>query len=338
MIRILSIGTLVMGCTPINQQLHVQTEDGVVLPVQVRGSLDANQTLVLYETGGPFGGGLEERVVDYQSFSDTLEPHYAIAYYDRRGYGNKNGNYRPEDITLDLLASDLDDVLRVLDDRYAPERVVLMGHSWGGFITAKYLTDHPDADIGAWIPVAGAVLSGEGDSAYIPYRVAFVCRLATDQLADGDSDALWVDIDAWCATSPEVDPVDWNQPARRQLSAYLNQIYERIGDPSIDAGRLVTAVLGSSYNVTDSLLTPNKLSRPISEQSEAVDLLSALPSVDVPTLFVTGEFDDIVPTEVGADVVAAMPHAELLEIEGGGHYVTWPDPVPFADAVRAFLD
>ncbi|MEM6926676.1 MAG: alpha/beta hydrolase [Myxococcota bacterium] len=335
MIRAMMVLSALVACTgPVDDQLNVKTADGVVLPVMVRGELDARGTLVVYEAGGPFGGGVEERLVDYQRFSETLEPHVAIAYYDRRGYGNANGRYRPEDITVDGLMSDLDDVLAVVRERYDPDSLVLMGHSFGGFATANYLVTHPEAEIDAWVSSAGAVLTG-GDAAYVPYRFAFACRVAADRL--DTEDPLWAEIDAWCATDPQVDPEDWEQAERRTLSGYLDAIYERAGDPPLRFGRLVGAVFGSSYNVTDVLLTANRISGPISDETRELDLLSELDAVDVPTLLVTGELDDIVPTEVAVDVAAVLPDANLVEVEAGAHYPTWPDPQPFADAVLNFF-
>ncbi|MEN0065722.1 MAG: alpha/beta hydrolase [Myxococcota bacterium] len=335
--RIALVAVGLLACRgPINDQFNVQTADGVLLPVMVRGDLESSETLVLYETGGPYGGGIEERLVDYQWFSDTLEPHLAIAYYDRRGYGNKNGRYRPDDISVDNLVSDMDDVLTVLRERYDPARLVLMGHSFGGFATGRYLASRPEADIDAWVSSAGAVVTG-GDAAYVPYRLAFVCRLSADRLAASDADPLWTEIDTWCQTDPKVDPEDWEQPARRTLSGYLDAIYERVGDPPLRAGPLLGAVFGSSYNVTDVLLTANELSSRLSEETREMDLLSELANVSVPTLFVSGEYDDIVPTEIAIDAAERIEDAQSIEIESGGHYPTWPDPQPFADAVLDFL-
>jgi len=337
MIRAIAVLSALVACGgPVDDQLHVQTADGVVLPVMVRGNLEDSDTIVLYETGGPYGGGIEERLVDYQSFSETLEPDLAIAYYDRRGYGNTNGHYRPDDISVDNLISDMHDVLAVLRERYDPGRTVVMGHSFGGFATGRYLASRPEARIDAWVSSAGAVLTG-GDAAYVPYRLAFACRVAADRLAAGDDDPLWSEIDGWCKADPDVDPEDREQPARKQLSTYLHAIYERVGDPPIRTGPLLAALFGSSYNVTDVMLTDNEISERIHEDTREMDLLSELEGLDVPTLLVTGELDDIVPTEIAYDVQAVLTDAEVVEIGGAGHYPTWPDPQPFADAVLGFL-
>ena len=322
-----------MACSALtNDQLQVDHDD-VILPVQVRGNVD-DGTLLLYETGGPWGGGLEERVVDYQYFSETLEPHVGIAYYDRRGYGNAYGQYKPDDISVDAYVADLDAVLRVVQERYEPERIVLMGHSWGGFITGRYLVDRGSERVDAWISAAGAVVTG-GDDAYVPFRRDFVCRVSADRLEAGDTRADWAGMQDWCDAHLEIDP---ESDARDELWDHLNRVYELVGDPPIRTGPLLSALFGSSYNVTDSLMTPNEISLRVYEDTREMDLLSELGAVDVPTLFVAGELDDVIPTEVADAAAAIVPDAIVVEIPDAGHYVTWPDPQPFADDVLGFLD
>ena len=317
---------MLAGCSGmVNDQFNVR-HDGAVLPVLVRGNLDDSDTLILYETGGPWGGGIEEAVTDYQHFKTTLEPHVAVAYYDRRGYGNAYGNYRPDDISVDHYVADQDAILWTLQERYEPSRIVLMGHSWGGFITGRSLIDRGSSGIDAWISVSGAVVTG-GDDAYVPYRRDMVCRVATDQ--------SWDDVMDWCEANPSVDP---ESEEKEELWAYLERVYELAGDPPIRTGPLLAAVFGSSYNITDSLLTPNEISLPVHQETREMDLLSELEGVEVPTLFVAGEYDDIIPTEVSEAAAAIVPGAEVVEIAEAGHYVSWPDPEPLGAEVRAFLD
>lgn len=330
MIRPLSLA-LLSACSPLtNDLIHVR-HDGAVLPVMVRGNTDAG-TLVVYEAGGPFGGGIEERLLDYQGFADTLEPHLAIAAYDRRGYGNAYGTYDPDDIRLGAYVDDLDAVVLTLQERYAPDRTVLLGHSWGGLLTATYLVDHGSERVDAWIDVSGAILTG-GDDVYVPYRRDFACRVAAEPPEPSD-DVLWSDLLAWCDANPTVDP---ESAARDELWTYLDAIYELVGDPPLPLGPLLGAVFGSPYNVTDSHLTPNRISRPLYEDTRELDLLSNVHQIDVPSLIVAGELDDVIPSEVGRAVAAEVPDASFVEIPDAGHYVTWPDPQPFADEVLGFL-
>src|SRR6476646_1546809 len=117
---------LLGACSPelVHDRLDV-SHDGAVLPVEVNGFAGSG-TLLVVESGGPSGPSIAQRDVGWFPFEDTLETQMAVALYDRRGTGNATGDYRPGDQSMARLVDDLAAVLAVLDDRYAPERLVLM--------------------------------------------------------------------------------------------------------------------------------------------------------------------------------------------------------------------
>lgn len=59
--------------------------------------------------------------------------------------------------------------------------------------------------------------------------------------------------------------------------------------------------------------------------------------VRCPTLVIHGDNDRIAPLEQAETIVAAVPGARLLRIEGGGHLLNARDPVAFCLAVRDFV-
>jgi pimeloyl-ACP methyl ester carboxylesterase len=59
--------------------------------------------------------------------------------------------------------------------------------------------------------------------------------------------------------------------------------------------------------------------------------------IDVPTLIVHGTADAIVPVEVGRALAAALPNAELLELDGVGHVPTMTRPDEVVAAIRRFV-
>lgn len=156
---------LLIGCG--DGQAHDRFDvltDGAVLPVEVHGNR-ASGTLILVESGGPSGPGIAERAVGYHPFQDTLEQDAAVAWYDRRGTGNAEGDYGVNDQSVAQLLLDLDAVIAVLRERYAPDRLVLLGHSFGAYSSGVYVLDHPGA-VDGWVAAAPAVLGGP-DEQYI---------------------------------------------------------------------------------------------------------------------------------------------------------------------------
>lgn len=319
----------------VHDHLNVQT-DGALLPVQVHGNMDSG-TLLLVESGGPSGPSIAQRTVGYMPFQDTLEPELAVAIYDRRGTGNATGDYSVDDQSMDQLIADLDAVIAVLDERYAPDRLLLMGHSFGTYTSALYQIEHP-SQADAWIAAAPAIIEGPDDF-YVPYRRDFACRVADEQIADGSDDSLWSDIESFCADNPTI-PAEWDTPEREELWGYLEQIEDLLEPwPSLKVGGLLGAVFFSHYNIIDAQMRPNLISDAIEADPGREDLLPELGAIDVPAAVITGEYDGTTPTELGEAVVAALPAgAELTEIADGGHYMMADDPDGFADVVTELVD
>ncbi len=326
-----------VGCAngQVRDHLFVSTDDAV-LPVAVFGNIDSG-TLILFESGGPSGPSIAERAVGYTPFQDTLEPHMAVAWYDRRGTGNATGDYSEADQSMGQLLADLDAVVAVLDARYAPDRFVLMSHSFGTYTAGVYQLDHPGVFDG-WVAAAPAFIAGP-DELYIRYRRDFACRVAGVQLAAGASDPLWNEILAFCDANPTVAPV-WDTPEREQLWRYLNTIEDELEPwPPFETAGLLGTVFGSHYNLIDSQVTKNRISSHIDADPGREDLLPELGVVDIPVVVATGEFDGTTPTEMGAAMTEAIgPSAELFDFPGAGHYMMVDDPEGFADAVRSLVD
>lgn len=66
------------------------------------------------------------------------------------------------------------------------------------------------------------------------------------------------------------------------------------------------------------------------------DMRETARSVRCPTLVIHGDGDRIVPPEQAQALVANIPGARLLSIQGGGHLMPVRDPVAFAQAIQAF--
>jgi pimeloyl-ACP methyl ester carboxylesterase len=67
------------------------------------------------------------------------------------------------------------------------------------------------------------------------------------------------------------------------------------------------------------------------------DAAEAARAIQIPTLVVWGQDDAIVPVEIGRRLVALMPNARLMVIEGAAHQPHWEAPGAFHAAVIPFL-
>ncbi|TFB17990.1 alpha/beta hydrolase [Microbacterium sp. 3H14] len=67
------------------------------------------------------------------------------------------------------------------------------------------------------------------------------------------------------------------------------------------------------------------------------DVREFAPEIDVPTLLVAAERDDITPIEAERKLAKTFPDAELVEIAHVGHLIHYETPAEAAGAVRRFL-
>ncbi|KAA9110824.1 alpha/beta fold hydrolase [Microbacterium rhizomatis] len=67
------------------------------------------------------------------------------------------------------------------------------------------------------------------------------------------------------------------------------------------------------------------------------DVSEFAPAIEVPTLLVAAQKDDITPIEAERRLATLFPHAELVEIPDVGHLIHYETPGPAASAIRRFL-
>jgi len=70
----------------------------------------------------------------------------------------------------------------------------------------------------------------------------------------------------------------------------------------------------------------------------AQDTFDAVGERDIPTLAIWGTKDATVPYSGSKNMLEAIPHAELLTIEDGGHNITYMQPSIVGPAIADFLD
>jgi pimeloyl-ACP methyl ester carboxylesterase len=64
---------------------------------------------------------------------------------------------------------------------------------------------------------------------------------------------------------------------------------------------------------------------------------SRLSSLDVPTLVIHGESDELIPTENGRILARVIPNARLVMIPGAGHRFMTDKPEAASEAILSFL-
>ena len=131
---------------------------------------NVNGTNLFYELVGDgqvfvvMHGGLGADHTMYKSL-DPLAQARRLLYYDHRGNG-RSGRPALETLTMEQLADDAASLIAQITD----EKVILFGHSYGGFVAQEFALRHPDrlglADLAVHVlvliaqPVCDALFGG----------------------------------------------------------------------------------------------------------------------------------------------------------------------------------
>ncbi|MBI1759685.1 MAG: alpha/beta hydrolase [Actinobacteria bacterium] len=288
------------GALVADRSRSVTAEDGAALYVEEVGPLDAPLTVVFVH-----GYCLSMGSWHYQRIGLTRNGQQAnrMVFYDQRGHG-RSGRGDSARCTIDQLGRDLFAVLGGL----GPGPLVLVGHSMGGMTIMALAEQHPelfgDRVVGTVLLSTSTGLLGEvtlGLPALLatvknPLLPALMRQLGQRARMAERGRRLGADL-MWLA----VRRVGFG--GRQVPSSLVDYAAEMIAATPIPViADLYTAVVGH----------------------EKLAALAALHAV--PTLVVVGGRDVITPPEHSRRMVAALPGAELLEIEEAGHVVMMERP------------
>lgn len=280
--------------------MRVDLGDGTRLFFDVVGSglrpdldeLRAKPTLLLLH-GGP---GFDHS--SFRPYFDRFADTHQVVYLDHRGNGRSDGWEDPEGWNLDTWA---DDVVRFCEALEIVHPVVL-GVSFGGFVTMRYAARHPDHParivLCSTTPRRRAELSEErfrdlgGDAAAAAFRRMFVDN-------DTSAEAL-------------IEYATTNLP-----------LYNRTPSGFGPTRTLMNLAVIEGFN----------------EPFIAMDLRADLPRIEVPTLVLGGRQDPITPHECSTEIAEHLrPGVGRLEIfEHCGHGTYRDQPEATEAALRAFL-
>ena len=225
---------------------------------------------------------------------------HRVITYDRRGFGNSSQPWQGYD--YDTFAADLDALLTYLD----LTGVTLVGFSMGGGEVVRYLSRYGSARVSKAV-LAAAVPPYLYKSEDNPEGglddatiASFENQVTTDRLAF---------LDGFTTTFFKAGKLS-------KLVSEPNRIYSR--DIAAFASPKATLDCIAAWGRTD--------------------FRADLAALDVPTLIIHGDSDQIVPFEVsGRRSHAAIPGSTLVVIEGGPHGVNVTHPEEFNTALLDFL-
>jgi proline iminopeptidase len=253
---------------------------------------------------------------------DPLIQSYRFVYYDQRGCGLSDrpvdhlqgGNFYQNMMTVDRALglgaqiADIERIRRILGQ----DRLILIGHSFGGFLAAMYAAEFPQRVTAMVLVVPADVLVSPSPSGGLFGAVRG--RLSAEQQGGyGHWMQRYFDFGT-IFSKGEADLVALNDEFGRYYRQVTSLPFPEQGKPGGWITHAIYLSMGRQHDYTP-----------------------ALKDVTSPVLVIHGS-KDLQPLEASQAYVKALPKAEISVIEGAEHFPFHTHPAQFAVAVGEFLD
>jgi pimeloyl-ACP methyl ester carboxylesterase len=292
---------------------------GASLYLETRGE-ERGAPLLLWLHGGP--GGAERPL--FRHFNGGLEKHFVVAYWDQRGSGRSfDPEADPEQLTIARHLADLDAVVDHLRAGFGRERIVLVGHSWGGALALLYAHAHPEK-LSAVVGVAPLVSVHAAQKAEFDFVLGEAVRRE-----DVDTLAKLREVGA-----PPYAGADQLLAVERLCDRYGGVFHT----PPSRGWTMLSGILRGLVTPWEipRLIRGNEVSlAAMHAELQDLDLTRSVPAVDVPVVFLLGRFDRHVDAKLAAAYLEALaaPTKRLVWFERSAHNVPFEEPERFDETV-----
>ena len=248
------------------------------------------------------GSGLDHTY--FRPWLDTLSDQVQLIYYDQLGQGRSTRPQSYEGISMGTWADEAD----ALRASLGHERIILLGHSFGGFIAQEYALRHGDH-------LEGLILC---DTAPVLDYQDVIMANAQSRGTPEQVQAVIAGLSA-----PVADDASFQQLLTTILPLYFNTYDPEVGKQMDDA--IQYSAQGFNQGMGVCLPTFNVLSR--------------LGEITVPTLVMAGRHDWITPPAQGAERLhAGLPNSKLVIFEESGHFPFIEEHDKFVTTIRDWLN
>ncbi|QYJ15540.1 2-succinyl-6-hydroxy-2, 4-cyclohexadiene-1-carboxylate synthase [Rubrobacter xylanophilus DSM 9941] len=270
---------------------------------------------LIFLHGGP---GVPDMRGDSEYFGRLSRNGFTVYVYDQAGSGRSSRLEEPRGYTLERDVADLE----AIREQIGADRLILIGHSYGGTLAAAYAASHPGR-------VSKMVLSSPGDASPSAGGASMTFRLdAREKLA---LYALLLPPRPMLAYALlQVNPKAAHAFAGdAEMDARFDRVYNRTRPALHCEGRPPGPALhGLGFYANQY---PQSAASPPHE-----DFLADLEEQKIPTLIIKGRCDYL-SWSSAVEYLEALPEARLLYLDGSGHNAYGDEPERYMDGVRAFL-
>jgi proline iminopeptidase len=275
----------------------------------------------VYLHGGP-GSGCQP---DHRRLFDPERFHAVL--FDQRGAGRSRPKGRRDANTLPHLIADIE----AIREKFAFERWMVVGGSWGATLALAYAQAHPERVTGLVLRATFLGTLAEIERAFLETLPRFYPGLFDDFIGALPEDERAQPIQAYFRRILDPDP-DVNIPAAQAWGETERILSEhapnrtRIDKAALASsrGHPTTPYMEAHYFANDCFMQPNQLLREAGRLER------------IPGIIVQGRYDLLCPPATSHALAARWPNAEIRPVEGAGH--TLYDPGVRNAVMRAIAD
>ncbi|MEM7762444.1 MAG: alpha/beta fold hydrolase [Pseudomonadota bacterium] len=278
---------------------------------------------IIFLHGGPgaYSVSLEPLVA---TLSNLADDGYSVYFYDQVGGGLSARLSDVTEYTFDRHLSDLDAIIRRIDN--GP--VILIGSSFGASLAANYMARYPDN-------VVAAVMSGSAPMFFPHYAETGDGKI--DDVLNTAQRAKMRDI----VETPQVfvalglTAINPNAAARFAPDSELGALFDRVANevylPAIICAGNKVAFYSNGIGFWSNRMTGRTL------KDQVYDPRPELSNNTSPVLVIRGDCD-YKKIEVASEYVEVFPDARLITMPKAGHMPFLEQPTNYLKHVRDFLE
>jgi proline iminopeptidase len=256
------------------------------------------------------GGGLDQ--ASFRPWVDQLHDRARLIYYDQFGLGQSE---RPADYSSVDHAAWVDEA-EALRRHLDLGRVILLGHSYGGYIALDYALAHPESVAGIILASTAAALD------YAPDVLAAAERRSTPEQLRAVHELFH---------HPDGSPVAPEGPTTDEQLRELWRVVLPVYSNSF-------AESDAAHFINSSVFSAAGHNHQLNHLIGTYDVSARLGEITVPTLVLCGRHDIVTPPAASERIHRGIKGSELVIFEDSGHFPFAEEPAAFQHAVRRWLD
>ena len=290
--------------------------NGHDLGLMLRGR-STDLPVLLFLAGGPGGSELGAM----RRHLPALEEHFVVATWDQRGTGRSYGALDPlQTLTLEGAVADTLVVTDYLRERFAQDRIYLVGQSWGSTLGVLAVQQAPER-YRAFVGVGQMVSQRATDQIYYTDTIDWASRTGREGLV---------------ASLEEIGPPPYEDPRHYEtVLSHEMQMYPYDHSPNSEGqGQMSENLLVPEYSLTEQvrvLAGTLDTFAALYPQLQDIDFRDDATSFEIPVFFVQGAHEAPGRAEVFDDWYPRVeaPDKDLVVLETSGHRPLFEQPEEF---------